>query len=132
VWEALQRAITHAGFEIAGTQTLDKKHGTFKMFVSDNAVGYDLVLHCKKAAKVAHSKYSIEEKADAASHVINFIREHIKNGRYLTNYLHVKRKSEFDYRKLYAEWLSESVIKTIVSIDFETFRALAKSTMKET
>jgi DNA modification methylase len=132
VWEALQNALTLSGFEIVGTQTFDKKHGTFKMFVSDNAVGYDLVLHCRKAAENTRSQYGHEEKIDAESHVINFIREHIKTGVYLTNYLHVKRQSEFDYRKLYAEWLSESVTNTIVTLDFETFRGLAKTTIEET
>ncbi len=48
-WNALQQAILDAGFTIEGTQTFDKQHGTFKQFVSDNAVGYDLVLHCRKS-----------------------------------------------------------------------------------
>jgi predicted RNA-binding Zn-ribbon protein involved in translation (DUF1610 family) len=45
VWSALQGAIIDGGFAVRGAQTFDKKHGTFKQFVSDNAVGYDLVLH---------------------------------------------------------------------------------------
>jgi DNA modification methylase len=42
VWEAIQNALATSGFVINATQTLDKRHGTFKQFVSANAVGYDL------------------------------------------------------------------------------------------
>ena len=53
VWAAIQAALAESGFEVERTQTLDKRHGTFKQFVSENAVGYDLLLHCKKKTTLA-------------------------------------------------------------------------------
>src|SRR5205814_2281519 len=60
VWTALQASISDAGFAVRGTQTFDKEHGTFKQFVSDNAVGYDLVLHCRKAEQPALAQINDE------------------------------------------------------------------------
>ena len=55
VWAALERAVRDAGFAVLGSQTFDKTHGTFKQFVSDNAVGYDVVLDCRQAMVQLHS-----------------------------------------------------------------------------
>lgn len=123
VWTALQNAITNSGFEVITAQTFDKQHGTFKMFVSDNAVGYDLVLHCKKRDinnKIVPSLSSISEDT-----VIKFIKNSLaSDGGYQVKYLHVDRGEEFDYRKLYAEWLCDSFTKHEISLDFESFRVI--------
>lgn len=126
VWNALQEAIERAGFEIEGTQTFDKKHGTFKQFVSDNAVGFDLVLHCRKAAgdREARRSDSLDSLAEAAA----FVRGELERCRsdYVVRYLHVKREDEFDFRRLYANWLAGVLPKAHVSLGFEEFRALAR------
>ena len=129
VWGALQRAIIDSSFEIRGVQTFDKKHGTFKMHVSDNAVGYDLVLHCRKRVK-GSSMPSLQKNGEAACR--EFIRSRLdSDGDYLVVYLHVKRESEFDYRRMYAEWLCSSLAEVEASIDFERFRSLVDSLRKE-
>ena len=121
VWSALQQAITDAGFVVKGTQTFDKKHGTFKMHVSDNAVGYDLVLHCQKAT----TKRRAPLKRTTVTSCRTFIAGRLNSGYdYRVKFLHVKRKSEFDYRRLYAEWLCSSFAKAEISLDFESFRLL--------
>lgn len=121
VWSALQKAVTDAGFVVKGTQTFDKKHGTFKMHVSDNAVGYDLVLHCQKSTTKRRAPLKRATEASCRS----FIVGRLDSGRdYRMNYLHVKRKTEFDYRRLYAEWLCSSFAKAEISLDFESFRSL--------
>jgi DNA modification methylase/DNA-directed RNA polymerase subunit RPC12/RpoP len=124
VWESLQRAIVGAGFAIEGTQTFDKKHGTFKQFVSDNAVGYDLVLHCRKSQDrqiiSQNSRQSAQRQAAA------FIRAELGKGtnQYQVRYLHVAREDEFDYRRLYAEWLADALPRLEIGLSFEEFRAI--------
>lgn len=131
VWSALQRAITGAGFDIIGTQTFDKEHDTFKQFVADNAVGYDLVLHCRKSKKAKITKQRGEDLA--RDHAVAFIREQLKNSAidYTVRYLHVAREDEFDFRKIYAEWLAKSLTESLISLSFAEFRVLAKDVLKE-
>ena len=122
VWKALQGALVDAGFAVEGTQTFDKKHGTFKQFVSENAVGYDLVLHCRKTETV--QKFSLQTTKQVVSAAAEFVRSRLIDSgeRYLVRYLHVDRAVEVDYRKLYAEWLAVAVPDTLVSLGFEEFR----------
>ena len=130
VWKALQRAITDSGFEVRAAQTFDKQHGTFKMFVSDNAVGYDLVLHCRKRSNLSGNE-KLFARASLES-VREFVREKIsKSSKYNVHYLHVTRKDEFDYRRLFAEWLCKSFTQTEITIDFEFFRNIVKEVQME-
>jgi len=126
VWKALQGALVDAGFAVEGTQTFDKEHGTFKQFVSENAVGYDLVLHCRKTETA--QKFSVQTTKQVASDVAEFVRSRLTDSgeRYLVRYLHVDRAAEVDYRKLYAEWLAVAVTDTLVSLSFEEFRGTAE------
>ncbi len=130
VWNALQGAIQRAGFSIRGTQTFDKKHGTFKQFVSDNAVGFDLVLHCQKAEGTR-----LPERQDPAAiigEVEGFVREEVEHRsfEYVVRYLHVERSEEFDFRKLYANWLAKVLPNSRVSLSFQDFRAIAQQTIE--
>jgi hypothetical protein len=123
VWQTLQHAITDAGFYINGIQIFDKQHGTFKQFVSDNAVGYDLVLHCQKTA--FHVSLKQEPKLTVRQHAAQFIQTalcEIKD--YRIQYLHVSRQDELDYRKLYAQWLSKNISQTVIDLDFNEFRKI--------
>ena len=124
-WNAIQTSLDEAGFSIEGTQTFDKEHGTFKMFVSDNAVGYDLVLHCRKSKAAIHylNEHTFESgREDAREYVSRTLRK--ESGSYHVHYLHVARADEFDYRRLYAEWLSDALPRRLVSLSFEDFRAI--------
>jgi DNA modification methylase len=130
VWATLQNAISESGFVVKGAQTFDKQHGTFKMFVSDNAVGYDIVLHCQKRIKA--DAYSAINHINDDS-VSEFIRENIKSSNsYNVEYLHVARSDEFDYRKLYSEWLCSVFSESAIEIDFEKFRAIVDAVRKDT
>jgi len=125
VWTALQTAIGDAGFAVRGTQTFDKEHGTFKQFVSENAVGYDLVLHCRKAEHpVALHAGGPRKHPD----VSEFVRERVTQNpeRYCVHYLHVTRANEWDFRKLHAEWLAETLSENGSLIGFEEFRHRAE------
>jgi DNA modification methylase len=125
VWMALQKAISEAGFKIKGTQTFDKEHGTFKQFVSDNAVGYDLVIHCRKSEESGSP--SLKEKSGVLEQAKVFVQQAVRGElqNYIVRYLHVRRGDEFDYRKLYANWLADALPTSLVSLSFEEFRGLA-------
>ncbi len=131
VWNALQTAIRDAGFDIRGTQTFDKRHGTFKQFVSDNAVGYDLVLHCRKSETIRLLLRN--SQTETLTHAIDFINEALNRypQEYIVHYLHVAREDEFDYRRLYANWLAEALPKSLVSLSFEEFRSLVGRVFKQ-
>jgi DNA modification methylase len=123
VWTALQTAIGDAGFAVRGTQTFDKEHGTFKQFVSENAVGYDLVLHCRKTEQLAPFQTNGKHLD-----VSEFVRERVTQNpeRYCVHYLHVTRADEWDFRKLHAEWLAETLSENGALIGFEEFRHRAQ------
>jgi DNA modification methylase len=126
VWRALQGAISDVGFRVEGTQIFDKEHGTFKQFVSENAVGYDLALHCRKTSAVGNRTSASHNPftTDAES----FVRTRLEQDpdKYVVRYLHVDRGAELDCRRLYAEWLALSVRQGLVTIGFEEFRAVAE------
>jgi DNA modification methylase len=132
VWAALQAAISQAGFAIRGTQTFDKEHGTFKQFVSDNAVGYDLVIHCQKG-ETGYLPPAPEKEA-ALEHAREFIARELRSQawQYAVRYLHVARADEFDYRRLYANWLAASLPGAPIALSFEQFRALVDEHLQPT
>lgn len=126
VWEALRKAVHNAGFSICGTQTFDKAHGTFKQFVSDNAVGYDLVLHCQKSEVLAINP---RQRQKSITNLKKFVRDRMADtpDAYRVHYLHVKRNDEWDFRKLHAEWLAQNLRDGEELVGFEEFRKLAST-----
>lgn len=120
VWISLVNAIANSGLYISNTQLFNKKHGTFKQFVSENAVGYDLIIHCKKSI----DKQANNEVGVSIKDYFSKIKERLDD--YKVKYLHVDRNIEVDYRKMYSEWLSENIkfMKNIVS--FEKFTEIIK------
>ncbi|MGH3088825.1 MAG: DNA methyltransferase [Rubrobacteraceae bacterium] len=129
VWNALQSAIEQAGFMVEGTRTFNKKHGTFKQFVSENAVGFDLVLHCRKSVRSRSSR----KVGSSTSEVVAFVHKELEQrpSDYVIRYLHVNRENEFDFRRLYANWLADVLPRTNVSLSFEEFRTLARETISQ-
>ena len=123
VWDAIITAITDSRFIIERLDLFDKKHGTFKQFVSENTAGCDLVLHCRKPRE--------NEVVETQSRKMNY-QESIKNFLLsqdqpvpMINFLHVNRESEPDIRRLYSEWLAYSIPRNHELSDFSTFRDLA-------
>src|SRR5262249_21701644 len=121
VWAALEHAVRDAGFSVLGTQTFDKTHGTFKQFVSDNAVGYDLVLHCRVSDADIQPLQRIHDVRSAIRQFVK-LRVAAEPTKYRVRYLHVERTDEWDLRKLYSEWLAASRIAKDALIGFEEFR----------
>ncbi len=48
VWASIQSGVEAAGFHVEAIQTLDKQHETFKQVTAEGAVGYDVVVNCRK------------------------------------------------------------------------------------
>ena len=125
VWNAVQNAIAAAGFIVRAAQTFDKQHGTFKQFVSDNAVGYDLVLHCRQAEPSASA---LTPENMPTTQIKLFVESALSRdpASYIASFKHVKRESEIDYRRLYSEWLSDTVNTGDVQLGFDDFRSVAR------
>jgi hypothetical protein len=126
VWSAIQTALTESGFEVEKTQTLDKRHGTFKQFVSKNAVGYDLLLHCRKKP-VQPTKSEIINKSTSYKAISQFVKDTLEQNPtdFVVRYLHVNRKDELDARKLYSIWLKRRLeAGESVNLDFEEFQKI--------
>jgi hypothetical protein len=101
------------------------------MFVSDNAVGYDLVLHCRKRDDDAGP--AIPLVGASVSSVRAFVREQLSGpGKYRVHYLHVARRDELDYRRLFAEWLCDSFSRAEITMDFESFRRIVDEESRTT
>jgi DNA modification methylase len=130
-WSSLQSSLTEAGFKIEGTQTFDKKHATFKMYVSENAVGYDLVLHCRKGKSDFSGREAFNGTANSVPTFIRRIATEEDLTGFTVKFLHVKRADEFDYRKLYSKWLEQALTQSKVTIGFEEFRHIAEKELME-
>lgn len=123
VWNALREAIVHAGFTIRKIDIFDKQHGTFKQFASENTAGSDLVLHCfKPHDSLAPSAFNHTAAADS----VRAFLSRCGNDLPTQVYLHVGRASEIDYRILYSEWLSNSLMDHSELVDFAEFRRITQ------
>lgn len=120
VWHALEESIRDAGFVVVKADVFDKQHGTFKHFVSPNTAGADLVLHCLKPSRSPKPAARVSQDMD-----IEDFLEVINVGEYLQPYLHVSRPSELDLRRLYSEWIAESMTSGGRILDFADFRRKA-------
>ena len=123
VWDELKKAIQQAGFTLERADVFDKQHGTFKQFVSPNTAGCDLVIHCKKATKVA----PYDEK-DEGVPIVDSICEFLESNCEkvpTTVFLHVSRPEEVDYRLLYSDWISYALVRGHTLSDFAAFREIA-------
>lgn len=119
VWTALSNAIRGAGFEIANVSVFDKQHGTFKQFVSDNAAGSDVMIHCRKPT-ISARKHTESSEAEGLG-VRSFLQQ--RNGPIpRLPYIHVSRETDIDYRTLYSEYTAKALGRRQGFVDFSIFR----------
>lgn len=129
VWEALRQAVVQAGFVLERIDIFDKQHGTFKQFVSDNAAGCDLVLHCRK--QVTGKRSAKKRKVQDAVESIKLFLAGRDAAIPITVFHHVSREKELDLRMLYSEWLSFGLLKGHKIVDFSAFRDVALKAINE-
>jgi len=99
VWNAIQDALTKAGFIIAQVTVLDKKQGSFKQVTSAGAVKNDLVINAYKP------KQRFEElflKQAGAGLERDFIEQHL-------NHLPVEPNTERSEQMLFSKMLAHYV-----------------------
>lgn len=119
IWNSLHKAIQKSGFIIEKVNIFDKRHGTFKQFVSENTVGADLMLHCRKNNGEINSLSNINTSSNIEFFIEDLDREKIP----YINYLHVDRKKEIDFRTLYSRYVAKSLANGAKIIDFSEFRS---------
>ena len=76
VWNAIQTALTDAGFVIANVSALDKQQGSFKAVTTPTAVKQDLVISTYKPNDGLEERFNL--KAGTEDGVWEFIRTHLK------------------------------------------------------
>jgi hypothetical protein len=124
VWESLRNAVLDSGFAITEIDLFDKKHGTFKQFVSENTAGSDLVLHCRPMP--SSSEIGIATQSDSVE-IQRSVEEFIDamgNQLPVTDYLHVSRPQELNVREIYSKWLSHRIAGGAPAADFAFFRRI--------
>ena len=119
IWSSLHKAIQDSGFIIEKVNIFDKKHGTFKQFVSENTAGADLMLHCRKISN-PDSRFG---RVDSNFNIESFVKNLSKEKTPYINYLHVKREQEIDFRTLYSRYVAQSLSNGVKVVDFSDFRS---------
>ena len=127
VWAALRSAIEGAGFTVEKVGIFDKQHGTFKQFVSANAAGADLMIHCRKQKSGgvrlrSDGRISVEEVEARLSKFLKRESSRVP----LTPFLHVNRAEEIDYRTLYSRYIAREMRAGTPIVGFAKFRSNAE------
>ena len=132
IWMALRNAIERSGFMVDKVGIFDKQHGTFKQFVSPNAAGADLMIHCRKPMVTSGEplKYSRHSTEDIESRLSKFLQDE-SNRVPLTPFLHVKRAEEVDYRTLYSRYIAGEMRAGAPILGFAKFRGIAEQFLGE-
>jgi DNA modification methylase len=99
VWNAIQDAITKAGFIIAQVTVLDKKQGSFKQVTSAGAVKNDLVINAYKPKKEFEEHFL---KVAGEGMEIRFVQEHLDH---LPIEANIERTEKMLYSKMLAHYI---------------------------
>ena len=102
VWNAIQDAMSKAGFIIAHVTILDKKQGTFKQVTASGAVKNDLVISAYKPKKSFETQFLTTAGENLE---IDFIKMHLS---YLNSEPTVERTEQMLYSKLLAYYVQRS------------------------
>ncbi len=76
IWNAIQEALTTAGFIVADIRTLDKQKGTTKQLSYGSAVKQDLIISAYKPDDVAIQKFEIVKGTEEGAW--DFVRMHLR------------------------------------------------------
>lgn len=121
VWDTLRHAIHAAGFRIEGIDIFDTRHGTFQQFVHDNAVGKNLLLHCRKNREPSTVAVPVHCDGSVRDAIARFLSErHEPLPR-------ISSLRATDYRMLYREFLASRLLTNGSLSDFATFRHIVQS-----
>lgn len=99
VWNAIQDAMTRAGFVIAQVTILDKKQGSFKQVTSPGAVKNDLVINAYKPKK-EFTEHFLRLAGEGMEK--DFVREHLEH---LPVEINIERTEQMLYSKMLAHYV---------------------------
>jgi len=122
VWNAIQEAMTKAGFIIAHVTVLDKKQGSFKQVTAAGAVKNDLIISAYKAEQSFEQQFlstageNLEEE---------FIKMHLTH---LQTEPSIERAEQMLYSKLLAYYVQRSYA---IKYDASTFYKMLRSNFIE-
>ena len=77
VWNAIQEAISEAGFVVASVKVLDKQKGTIQQLINFSSVKQDLVISAYKPQASFVKKFT--ESSGDPEMVWEFVRQHLQN-----------------------------------------------------
>jgi DNA modification methylase len=121
VWNAIQDAITRAGFIIAQVTVLDKQQGSFKQVTSSGAVKNDLVINAYKPKKFFEEHFL---KRAGAGMEQEFVRD-------LLEHLPVEPNIERTEQMLYSRMLAHYVQRGFeISLNARQFYTLLRDNFK--
>ena len=132
VWAALRNAIEKSGFAVDRVGIFDKQHGTFKQFVSANAAGADLMIHCRKPKLDGGGAERVVRvsQAEVDERLLTFLWNESKAVP-LTPFLHVERAEEVDYRTLYSRYIANEMRAGAPIVGFAEFRRVARRVVED-
>jgi len=99
VWNAIQDALTKAGFIVAQVTVLDKKQGSFKQVTSTGAVKNDLVINAYKPKQHFEEQFI---KSAGAGLERDFIEQHLDH---LAAEPNIERSEQMLYSKMLAHYV---------------------------
>ncbi|KPJ53144.1 hypothetical protein AMJ39_05760 [candidate division TA06 bacterium DG_24] len=129
VWQAIQYALGEVGFYAEAIATFDKKHRSFKQVTAPNAVGYDVVVNCRKDRSPLHRRAARRagRAVPAEQHTLTPADEQIVI-RFLSTLPDVIHSGSDDMRnerRLYSKMVAYCIETGYrVAIDFREFRKL--------
>lgn len=113
VWEALQNALTDAGFVIAQFASFDKQQPTLKQITSEGAVGHDVMVNClnKREPSEIEDELSEDEVVDYVLNTLEGLDE---------------RADERRTRELYSSIVGQALYnsRSVSDLDFDSFTQL--------
>jgi DNA modification methylase/transcription elongation factor Elf1 len=122
VWNAIQDALTKAGFVVANVAILDKKQGSFKQVTSAGTVKNDLVISAYKPKNSFQTKF-LEFAGEGMEE--EFIRMHLSH---LPTEPSIERTEQMLYSKLLAFYVRHSYT---VKYDASTFYKMLRREFAE-
>lgn len=122
VWNAIQEAMSKAGFIIANVTILDKKQGSFKQVTSAGAVKNDLVISAYKPKQSFERRFLEQTGAGLEE---EFIRMHLSH---LPAEPSIERTEQMLYSKLLAYYVQRGYA---VKYDAKTFYKMLRSHFAE-
>ena len=121
VWDAIQIGLKEGGFDIISVNVLDKKQRSFKGVTAEGAVGYDVVLNCRRLKKLENSFEKNGISKETIDQILKSIKQYIQDAELDEPQ---KRTIRFIYSKLVEKFGGT------VPLNFDKIRMLISSNFK--